>query len=312
MSDGVPKASPDNPITAPRNGPGPMIVDCHVHLNNYHEDSKAPTAKNVERLCQEMAASDVDHAVILTSYLVNDARPSVDQILEAVSGDPRFTVVAGLGLTRPTVDWSHLEKHLKDGSVKGLKLYPGYEYFYPNDKLCDPVYELAAAYKVPVMVHSGDTYSPKGKVKYSHPIHIDDVAVDHPDVDFVICHLGNPWLRDTGELIYKNENVYADVSGLTLRDFEERYEEWMLGQVKDMVRYMGEPRKLLFGTDWPIAEMKSYCRFMEKLLEPEHRDAVMCDNAAALFDIDLDAIPARPAKLEPPTPQKAEEGTEAA
>ncbi|MBW3581959.1 MAG: amidohydrolase family protein [Euryarchaeota archaeon] len=284
-----------------------MIVDCHVHLNNYHEETKGPTQKNVARLAAAMERADVDHSVILTSYMVNDARPSVDQILEAVSEDPRFTVVAGLGLTRPTVDWSHLEEHLRDGTVKGLKLYPGYEYFYPHDAICGPVYELAAQYKVPVMVHSGDTYSSKGKVKYSHPIHIDDVAVDHPDVTFIICHLGNPWLRDTAELLYKNENVYADVSGLTLVDFEERFEVFLLDEVKRMIRYMGEPHKLLFGTDWPIAEMAPYVSFMEKLLEPEDRERVMWQNAATMFGIETESLEAaRKARLAKDVEQRAD------
>lgn len=277
-----------------------MIVDCHVHLNNYHEERHAPTKENVERLREAMDRAGVTHSVILTSYMVNDARPGIDEILREVSDDPRFSVVAGLGLTRPTVDWSHLEAHLRNGRIKGMKLYPGYEYYYPNDSICSPVYELAAAYEVPVMVHSGDTYSAKGKVKYSHPLHIDDVAVDHPDVDFVICHLGNPWLRDTAELLYKNENVYADVSGLTLRDFEERFEQFMLDEVKRMVRYMGSPDKLLFGTDWPIATMGSYVAFMEKLIEPEDRDLVMWKNAVRLFGIDLAALEKTHARMAPP------------
>jgi uncharacterized protein len=266
-----------------------LIVDCHVHLNNYHESRRAPTIENLRTLTAAMDGAGVDHAVILTSYMVNDARPGVDEILEHVAENPRFTVVAGLGLMRPTVDWGHLERHLANGTVRGLKLYPGYEYYYPSDPICRPVYELAGQYGVPVMVHSGDTYSPRGKVKYSHPIHIDDVAVDHPDVRFVICHLGNPWLRDTAELLYKNENVYADVSGLTLTDFEEKFEEFLLDEVKKMIRYMGDPHKLLFGSDWPIAEMGPYTRFMERLLEDPTRDLVMWKNAAELFGIDVQA-----------------------
>jgi uncharacterized protein len=143
-------------------------------------------------------------------------------------------------------------------------------------------------------VHSGDTYSAKGKVKYSHPIHVDDAAVDHPDVDFVICHLGNPWLRDTAELMYKNENVFADVSGLTLKDFEENFDVFMLDEVKRMVRYMGSPDKLLFGTDWPIASMRSYVSFMEKLIDPEARELVMWKNAARLFGIDVTRLQGAP------------------
>jgi len=44
---------------------------------------------------------------------------------------------------------------------------------------------MAIEYDVPVMFHSGDTYSPTGRIKYSHPIHIDDLAVDFPELKIV-------------------------------------------------------------------------------------------------------------------------------
>ena len=50
------------------------------------------------------------------------------------------------------------------------------------------------------------------------------MAVDFRDVTFVICHLGNPWLTDAMEVIYKNDNVVGDISGFTLKHFEERFE----------------------------------------------------------------------------------------
>jgi hypothetical protein len=70
---------------------------------------------------------------------------------------------------------------------------------------------------------------------------VDDVAVDYPDVKFVICHLGNPWFQDTAEVLYKNDNVYADISGLTLGDFDYDFERYMVMRVKDMIMYMGDP-----------------------------------------------------------------------
>jgi hypothetical protein len=120
-------------------------------------------------------------------------------------------------------------------------------------------------FDVPVMIHTGDTYDPKGKVKYSHPIEVDEVAVDFRDVTFVICHLGNPWITDAMEVIYKNPNVVGDISGFTLGHFEERFERFMLQQVNEVVAFAGDPSKLLYGTDWPICDMGSYIRFVNNL-----------------------------------------------
>jgi predicted TIM-barrel fold metal-dependent hydrolase len=35
-----------------------------------------------------------------------------------------------------------------------MKLYPGYEPFYPSDPKLEPVYQLAAEFKVPVRIHT--------------------------------------------------------------------------------------------------------------------------------------------------------------
>jgi predicted TIM-barrel fold metal-dependent hydrolase len=175
-----------------------------------------------------------------------------------------------------------------EGRVKGLKLYPGYEPFYPHDKRLKVVYDLAEEFDVPVMVHSGDTYSPKGKLKYAHPLEIDEVAVDHPKVKFVICHLGNPWLTDAMEVVYKNANVYADISGLMLGEFSQAFEDYMNDEIEDVITYAGEPEKFLFGTDWPICSMKSYVDFVGRLeISARDRHLMLYENSRRIFKLPL-------------------------
>jgi predicted TIM-barrel fold metal-dependent hydrolase len=136
------------------------------------------------------------------------------------------------------------------------------------------------------MVHTGDTYTPRGKIKYSHPLNVDELAVDHPDVKFVICHIGNPWIRDCMEVVYKNANVYTDISGLVLGDFSDRFESYMQRQLQDMLLYGVEPENVLYGTDWPISSMQSYLDFIEELKIPfKERRKIMYENAARLFKL---------------------------
>ena len=65
----------------------------------------------------------------------------------------------------------------------------------------------------------------------------DEVAVDHRNVSLVICHLGNPWLVDCMEVVYKNANVYADFSGLILGEFTEAFEDYMEEQIGEVILY---------------------------------------------------------------------------
>jgi len=270
-----------------------MIIDCHVHLNNYHDQIEVSLDGSLDKLQQAMEESGVNYSLVLTSYLVSPKRPSTAQVIKAIERVPNLGVVAGISyLKYKQRDLRELADFLENGLVKGLKLYPGYEPFYPHDKRLQVVYELAEEFDVPVMIHTGDTYSPTGKIKYSHPIEVDEVAVDHPNVKLVICHLGNPWLVDCMEVVYKNKNVHADFSGLVLGEFTEAFEDYMSEQIAEVILYAGEPSRFLYGSDWPICSMKSYVQFVNQLKLPEEdRRLIMYENARKLFKLPLPPHP---------------------
>ena len=273
-----------------------MLIDCHVHLNNYYTENGGeirPTRANVDRLFAEMEMHGIDHAVVLTSYKVNVDRPSVEQVLEVLAEDPRTTIVEGLcwrGDHR--TDLFNMECRIRDGLVKGIKLYPGYDKYAINDPSLESVFRIAAKHDVPVVIHTGDTFATGAKVRQAHPLLVDDVAVDYPDVKFVMCHLGNPWFQDTAEVLYKNDNVFADFSGLVLGDFTYEFERYLMQRVEDLIAYMGDPGKqLMYGTDWPLVEMGPYVKFMEKLgFQGEAKERIAWKTAAELFKIDVSKL----------------------
>jgi uncharacterized protein len=266
-----------------------VIVDCHTHINNYHNDAVVSLHECIDDLLLQMRRNRIDIALVLTSYKVTPGRPSTVEAVNATRHLSNVYVVAGISQTMlPEVDAAQFREFIADGAVRGFKIYPGYEPFYPGDVQFDPIYTIAAEMHVPVMVHCGDTFTPRGKLKYAHPLNVDDVAVDHPDVDFVICHLGTPWFRDTMEVVYKNSNVYTDISGLVLGNFNDRYEAYIVKQLQEMLVYGVEPDKVLFGTDWPISSMDSYLEFMEELPIPEReRNKIMFENAVRLFHLPM-------------------------
>lgn len=263
------------------------IIDCHVHLNHYEGMPFKPLEERVQDLVNKMHASAVDSAIVLTSYVVNEDRPSLAKILEATKKHDNVAIVAGYSIDNHTDEDIRFYKDcLKDGRIKGMKLYCGYEHYYPYDKRYQRIYDMCVEYGVPAMFHTGDTFSAKGKLRYSHPLNIDEVAVDNPALRIVMCHLGNPWILDCEEVIYKNKNVYADISGFVLGDFTHFYEEFMADKIIELLNYAGEPRYLLYGTDWPISNMESYLKFVAGLDLSEHaRELLMYKNAESLFKI---------------------------
>lgn len=267
-----------------------MLIDCHVHLNNYDETHSRPAEDLAADLFAAMDENGVDHAVVLTSYKVNAHRPHVDEVIRVVGEDPRITIIEGLRWRDPDerTDLYNLEDRIRDGLVKGIKLYPGYDRYPINDPSLESVFRIAEKHDVPVMIHCGDTYSKHAKVRQAHPLLVDDIAVDYPEVRFVICHLGNPWFQDAAEVLYKNDNVYADISGLTLGEFHYEFERYMVQRVRDMISYMGDPGKqLMYGTDWPLAGMRTYRRFFDSLELPgDAKEGIAWRTAAKLFKID--------------------------
>jgi predicted TIM-barrel fold metal-dependent hydrolase len=142
------------------------------------------------------------------------------------------------------------------------------------------------------MFHTGDTYSPNAKLKYALPLGVDEVAVDHPDCKFVMCHVGNPWMTDAAEVIYKNMNVWADVSGLMVGDdgafASEEGQEAMAElshAIQRAIAYSERPNLFLYGTDWPLTPMTAYREFIKHAVPAEYHEQVFDENARRLFRI---------------------------
>ncbi|MEZ4750930.1 MAG: amidohydrolase family protein [Bdellovibrionota bacterium] len=262
-----------------------MIVDCHTHINRYEDENSPALPERLDALLLEMRKNRLDFCFILSSYKNVPGRPSLRAVVEAIRDIPNVFAVAGMSyLMRKDWDLGELRSFIQEGKVKGIKFYCGYEPFYPADKEMLPVVEIAKEFDIPVYVHTGDTFTQRGKLKYAHPLNIDDFAVDHPELKIIICHLGNPWVRDTMEVVYKNDNVYTDISGLVLGNFNDRFERIMIKHVQEMTVFGMNPKKVLYGTDWPISSMSSYLKFVEDLgYKPEDKRLVLGENAVKLF-----------------------------
>ncbi len=272
-----------------------MIIDCHTHIDT---SSPAPFDKsfadNFKRLKAEMKQHRIDKALILPFHLKNadkknDLYPSTTDVLRVIAGEKNFFVV---GTINPTIykksDLALLDKQLREHQIVGVKLYPGYQPFYPNDQRCYPIYRLADKYRAPIIFHTGDTWGGHHRIKYSHPLAIDDVAVDFPGLKIIIAHMGNPWLIDCAELLYKNKNVYADISGLVAdrSSLRSPYGKLLLHRTHELMVYACTARKLLFGTDWPLATIASYIDFVGQLkLKKVDRDYLLSKNAQELFGL---------------------------
>lgn len=150
----------------------------------------------------------------------------------------------------------------------------------------EPVYKLAKEFNVPVVYHTGDTYSERGRLRYSHPLTIDEVAVKHRDMTIMMAHFGDPWVLDGAEVVYKNRNVYADLSGLVVGadgDIKKLQDTRFFDHLLHALTFTNNYEKFLFGTDWPLTPIKPYIEFVQDIIPRDYHQHVFYDTALQVF-----------------------------
>jgi uncharacterized protein len=244
---------------------------------------------------QEMKSAGVTHAFAMGEWDAGDDDPlGLRKTLAVAEHVPGLKPI-GICCPKRGDQPDHLrrvEEELARGRVVALKCYLGYLHYEPAHANYRRYYELAAHFKLPVVFHTGDTYSPEAKLKYAHPLGVDEVAVDHPSTKFVLAHLGNPWTVDAAEVIYKNLNVWADLSGLVVGDGLEPTEgehfdtlNDIANRVRTAFRYAERPNRFLFGTDWPLIPIAPYAEFVRQVIPEVHHAQVFDENARLVFKV---------------------------
>lgn len=264
------------------------IIDSHAHTFFEHPDAKEIAAHNgsdfsLEGLRKECEANNVQFVVGLHNNFDSVTPLNLAKIIEQKKAMPNLI---GVGIVHPLKmakdSLKKTEQAISDGTFKALKVYPGYYPVFCMDKRFAPFYKLAGKYNIPVYVHTGDTISDDARLKYTRPLDVDEIAIDFPDTNFIITQMGNPWFTDAAEVAYKNHNVYLDTAGLfSGMSFSKLYND----RLEYVIDYIDDPRKILYGSDWPMVRMKQYIDFMQKVIPKQMHQKVFYDNARRLFKL---------------------------
>jgi predicted TIM-barrel fold metal-dependent hydrolase len=281
------------------------IIDIHIHLSDID---------SFHRTAQELSGVDYSVSGLKAEFDRNDVILGIGMgVTETAGGtfpDIKASNPMGLDLVpsesmpgflmecvginpvrldshEGAAELERIEKRLASRDVAGIKLYAGYYHYYVTDKIYGPVYELAKQFDVPVVIHTGDTYSMNGLLKYSHPLTVDELAYRQRDVRFMICHLGDPWVMDAAEVVAKNPNVYADLSGLVVGN-RQKFDRFMneplfMDHFRRALVYADRYDKMLFGTDWPLAPIDVYIDFVRRLIPERFHEEVFYRNAFQVF-----------------------------
>jgi hypothetical protein len=173
---------------------------------------------------------------------------------------------------------------IRDYKVRGFKFHPSVQEFFPNDRLAYPLYEVIAEAKLPALFHTGQTgvgAKTRGgggiRLKYSHPLYLDDVAADFPDMPIILAHPSFPWQEEALSVATHKPQVYIDLSGWSPKYFPPILVQYANTLLKDRV---------LFGSDYPVIAPEKWVEEFEKLpIKPEVRSLIMKENAVKLLKL---------------------------
>lgn len=145
--------------------------------------------------------------------------------------------------------------------IRCLKIHPPHQLF-PANAYTMGLENLARIYRrceergMPVLVHTGTSIFPGARCKYGHPMELDDVAIDYPDLTIIMAHGGRPlWMDEAFFVLRRHKNVHLELSGIPPKRLLEYFPR--LAEIADRV---------VWGTDWPSPGVKDLRENLDQFL----------------------------------------------
>lgn len=274
----------------------PPIVDFHVHpvvegaakpwilewmrkqLGPGLEEQLAAFS-DPDNLVAFFRSCGVDYACLLAEDSpVTTGTTTNERVAELCAGRPSLVPFASVNPHTMNSPAREFRRLVETYGFKGLKMYPTYQAFYPNDREIYPVYTVAEELGLPVMFHTGSSVFPGSRLKYGDPLYLDDVAVDFPDLKIVMAHSGRGFWYDRAFFLARlHANVYLEVSGLPPKRLLDLFPE--LERLDD---------KVIFGSDWPgVPNVAGNIEAIRKLpLRERTKEKILGENAATLLGLE--------------------------
>ena len=178
-----------------------------------------------------------------------------------------------------------LERSVLSLGLRGLKLHPIHQAFFPDDPAFIPLFAKAEELGIPVLMHSGyaaaGANAPGGggfELAYSRPIpHVDSLAARHPGLTIIMAHPAWPWIQEQVAVALHKSNVFIDLSGWAPRYIPKE----LISEASGRLR-----KKILFGSDYPYISPVTWLeQFQELDIRDGSRPLILHDNAARILNL---------------------------
>ena len=208
-------------------------------------------------------------------YVAETVAAYPDVLMGFASVDPRKGATAVIELDRAVTDLG----------LRGLKLHPIHQAFFPDDPAFTPLFSKAEDLAIPVLMHSGyaaaGANTPGGggfELAYSRPIpHVDSLAARHPGLTIIMAHPAWPWIQEQVAVALHKPNVFIDLSGWAPKYIPKELITEAGGRLR---------KKVLFGSDYPYISPVTWMeQFADLEIRDEARELILHDNAAGILGL---------------------------
>jgi uncharacterized protein len=245
---------------------------------------EATKNQSLDDLIAQMDAAGVVHAVVHAEYEYGDP---ADELNEAVGAlvkrlPERFSGYGTVSMS-PMRVMRAVEQVARcaELGLRGISIQPSFFAMPIDDGRLYPLYARACELGLAVGVHTGVNYTSHLPIKHDHPLQLDQVACDFPDLTLIACHAGWPWTAEMVAVARKHPRVYMEFGGLAPKYVGAAGTGWEV-----MFRFMNSllANQVLFGTDWPVFPMARALEEWRSLgLKPAVLDALLSGNANRLL-----------------------------
>jgi uncharacterized protein len=266
-----------------RGGEDGLRPEWRAAAADYFGGAGLPTADDVAAYYRERNIAAVIFSVDAETITGRPAVPNEEVAAVAAANDDVLIPFASVDPHRPDAV-ERARRLIRDHGVRGFKFHPNIQAFYPNDEAFYPLYEVIEEAGVPALFHTGHSGIGSGlpggggiRLKYSNPMHIDDVATDFPHLAIVLAHPSFPWQDEAISVALHKQQVYIDLSGWSPKYFPEQLVRYANTLLRDRV---------LFGSDYPMITPDRWLADFERAtFKDEVRPLILKENAARLLGL---------------------------
>ncbi|WP_035354954.1 amidohydrolase family protein [Edaphobacter aggregans] len=243
--------------------PQDHFIDAHHHLWRYQDPGQPWMTDEMSYLRRDIGVEDLRNVATpsgITGTVVVEVERTVEETRwlasTAASDDLILGVVGWADLTDPSVE-AELEQLAELPNLRGVR-HPIHDEPDPNFVLREDFNRGIAA------LHAlGLTYDLLiFEDHLPQTIHFVD---RHPDQIFILDHIAKPRIRDASITAWRSNllelarrpNVYCKLSGVVTEAKWDRWTPQMIAPYIDTVLEAFGPRRLMFGSDWPIVTLAS-------------------------------------------------------